>query len=173
MAISMNTVHYSTLPSVSLNGFLFKTGSMARVVTDRKGREGGWNLKPTNSYTKHRIGYSVREFILLMNLPVEFSRRWCTLNDGVFSYYESDRNSTPNGALKTSEIVCLAVDMPKKHGYAPKTHRLILFYSCFSPSASFILYSQVQPYLWSLFWTSLSLWHWWPRKSQGVGKLYS
>lgn len=41
VAISMSTVHYSTLPSVSLNGFLFKTGSMTRVVTDRKGREGG------------------------------------------------------------------------------------------------------------------------------------
>lgn len=82
-----------------------------------------------------------------MNFPVEFSRRWCTLNDGVFSYYESDRNSTPNGALKASEMVCLAVDMPKKHGYAPKTHRLNLFYSYFSPSASFISYSQVQPYL--------------------------
>lgn len=82
-----------------------------------------------------------------MNFPVEFSRRWCTLNDGVFSYYESDRNSTPNGALKASEMVCLAVDMPKKHGYAPKTHRFNLFYSYFSPSASFISYSQVQPYL--------------------------
>lgn len=57
---------------------------------------------------------------LFLNFPAEFSRRWCTLNDGVFSYYESDRNSTPNGALKASEIVCLAVDSPKKHGYTPK-----------------------------------------------------
>uniref|UniRef100_A0A3B5B985 ArfGAP with RhoGAP domain, ankyrin repeat and PH domain 1 n=1 Tax=Stegastes partitus TaxID=144197 RepID=A0A3B5B985_9TELE len=47
----------------------------------------------------------------------EFSRRWCTLNDGTFSYYESDRNSNPNGALKASEIVCLAVDSPERHGY--------------------------------------------------------
>uniref|UniRef100_H3CGP4 ArfGAP with RhoGAP domain, ankyrin repeat and PH domain 1 n=2 Tax=Tetraodon nigroviridis TaxID=99883 RepID=H3CGP4_TETNG len=86
VAITMSGVHYSSLPSVSLNGFLFKTGSMTRVITDRKGKE-------------------------------EFSRRWCTLNDGVFSYYESDRNSTPNGALKASEIICLAVDAPKKHGY--------------------------------------------------------
>ncbi|XP_011616377.2 arf-GAP with Rho-GAP domain, ANK repeat and PH domain-containing protein 1 isoform X1 [Takifugu rubripes] len=86
VAMSTSTVHYSAPPSVSLNGFLFKTGSMTRVIADRKGRE-------------------------------EFSRRWCTLNDGVFSYYESDRNSTPNGALKASEIACLAVDTPKKHGY--------------------------------------------------------
>lgn len=47
VAISMSTVHYSTLPSVSLNGFLFKTGSVTRVITDRKGREGGWNQETT------------------------------------------------------------------------------------------------------------------------------
>uniref|UniRef100_A0A672H9R4 ArfGAP with RhoGAP domain, ankyrin repeat and PH domain 1 n=1 Tax=Salarias fasciatus TaxID=181472 RepID=A0A672H9R4_SALFA len=47
----------------------------------------------------------------------EFSRRWCTLNDGTFSYYESDKNSNPNGVLKATEIVCLAVDAPQKHGY--------------------------------------------------------
>ncbi|XP_041669504.1 arf-GAP with Rho-GAP domain, ANK repeat and PH domain-containing protein 1-like isoform X2 [Cheilinus undulatus] len=47
----------------------------------------------------------------------EFSRRWCTLNDGTFSYYESDKNSNPNGALKATEIVCLAVDVPERHGY--------------------------------------------------------
>lgn len=41
VAISMSTMQYSTLPSVSLNGFLFKTSSMTRVMTDRKGREGG------------------------------------------------------------------------------------------------------------------------------------
>uniref|UniRef100_A0A8C3G2K3 ArfGAP with RhoGAP domain, ankyrin repeat and PH domain 1 n=1 Tax=Cyclopterus lumpus TaxID=8103 RepID=A0A8C3G2K3_CYCLU len=45
-----------------------------------------------------------------LSLHVEFSRRWCTVNDGTFSYYESDKNSNPNGALKASEIVCLAVD---------------------------------------------------------------
>lgn len=82
----MEAVHYSATPCVSHNGFLFKTASMARAITERKARE-------------------------------EFSRRWCTLNDGTFSYYESDRNSNPNGALKASEIVCLAVDTSEKHGY--------------------------------------------------------
>ncbi|XP_078102508.1 arfGAP with RhoGAP domain, ankyrin repeat and PH domain 1 isoform X2 [Sander vitreus] len=82
----MEAVHYSLPPCVSYNGFLFKTASMARAITERKARE-------------------------------EFSRRWCTLNDCTFSYYESDKNSNPNGALKASEIVCLAVDAPEKHGY--------------------------------------------------------
>ncbi|XP_028321407.1 arf-GAP with Rho-GAP domain, ANK repeat and PH domain-containing protein 1 isoform X2 [Gouania willdenowi] len=82
----MEPVHYPPAPCVSHNGFLFKTASMARAVTERKARE-------------------------------EFSRRWCTLNDGTFSYYESDKNANPNGAIKASEIVCLAVDTPEKHGY--------------------------------------------------------
>ncbi|XP_059186981.1 arf-GAP with Rho-GAP domain, ANK repeat and PH domain-containing protein 1-like [Centropristis striata] len=63
----------------------------------------------------------------------EFSRRWCVLNDGTFSYYESDKNSNPNGALKASEIVCLAVDPPERHGYEhtfelySESERLYLF----------------------------------------------
>ncbi|KAJ3591300.1 hypothetical protein NHX12_009246, partial [Muraenolepis orangiensis] len=80
------TVHYVPPPSVCHNGFLFKTGSMARAIVERKGRE-------------------------------EFSRRWCTLHDGNFSYYESDKNSSPNGMLKATEMVCLAVSPPEKHGY--------------------------------------------------------
>uniref|UniRef100_A0A3B4T2W6 ArfGAP with RhoGAP domain, ankyrin repeat and PH domain 1 n=2 Tax=Seriola dumerili TaxID=41447 RepID=A0A3B4T2W6_SERDU len=99
---AMEAVHYSAPPCVSHNGFLFKTASMARAITERKARE-------------------------------EFSRRWCTLNDGTFSYYESDKNSNPNGALKASEIVCLAVDTPEKHGYEntfelySESERLYLF----------------------------------------------
>ncbi|XP_030600008.1 arf-GAP with Rho-GAP domain, ANK repeat and PH domain-containing protein 1 isoform X2 [Archocentrus centrarchus] len=83
---AMDPEPYPKPPSVSHNGFLFKTPSMARAVTERKAKE-------------------------------EFSRRWCTLIDEVFSYYESDKNSNPNGVLKASEIVCLAVDTPEKHGY--------------------------------------------------------
>ncbi|XP_034461305.1 arf-GAP with Rho-GAP domain, ANK repeat and PH domain-containing protein 1-like isoform X3 [Hippoglossus hippoglossus] len=99
---AMEAVHYSAPPCVSHNGFLFKTASMARAISERKGKE-------------------------------EFSRRWCVLNDGTFSYYESDKNSNPNGALKASEIVCLAVDAPEKHGYEntfelySESERLYLF----------------------------------------------
>jgi len=39
------------------------------------------------------------------------------VSDGSFSYYESDKNSNPNGALRANEIVCLAVDSPERHGY--------------------------------------------------------
>ncbi|KAJ8280412.1 hypothetical protein GJAV_G00054260 [Gymnothorax javanicus] len=82
--------HMSTvmdqLPSVTHYGFLFKTASMVRPITERKAKE-------------------------------EFSRRWCTLNDGNFNYYESDKNSTPNGGVKMKEIVSLVVNPPEKHGY--------------------------------------------------------
>ncbi|KAF7219514.1 arf-GAP with Rho-GAP domain, ANK repeat and PH domain-containing protein 1 isoform X1 [Nothobranchius furzeri] len=82
----MDLQHYQPSPCASYNGFLFKTASLTRAVTECKARE-------------------------------EFSRRWCSLNDGSFSYYESDKNPNPNGTLKTSEIVCLVVDTPQKHGY--------------------------------------------------------
>lgn len=78
VGVFTDTMPYSAPTTVCLNGFLFKTASMTRVVTDRKAKE-------------------------------EFSKRWCTLNDGVFSYYENDKNSNPNGSLRASEIVCLAV----------------------------------------------------------------
>uniref|UniRef100_A0A2I3GP34 ArfGAP with RhoGAP domain, ankyrin repeat and PH domain 1 n=1 Tax=Nomascus leucogenys TaxID=61853 RepID=A0A2I3GP34_NOMLE len=47
----------------------------------------------------------------------EFSRRWCVLSDGVLSYYENDRAMTPNGEIRASEIVCLAVPPPDTHGF--------------------------------------------------------
>ncbi|XP_058887003.1 arf-GAP with Rho-GAP domain, ANK repeat and PH domain-containing protein 1-like isoform X1 [Acipenser ruthenus] len=78
--------YYVAPPSITHNGFLFKTGSMGKPVTERKAKE-------------------------------EFSQRWCTLNDGVFSYFESPRNSTPNGDLRMKEIACLAVGVPETHGY--------------------------------------------------------
>ncbi|KAK2513518.1 Arap1 [Columba guinea] len=46
----------------------------------------------------------------------EFSRRWCTLQDGVLSYYENDRNAVPNGEIKVGEIVCLVNNPPHSHG---------------------------------------------------------
>lgn len=84
--VAIDTVHYMAPPSITHNGFLFKTASMARPITEKKSKE-------------------------------EFSRRWCVLNDGHFSYYESDKNATPNGGLKMREIVCMAVNPPETHGY--------------------------------------------------------
>ncbi|NXG39978.1 ARAP1 protein, partial [Dromaius novaehollandiae] len=47
---------------------------------------------------------------------LSFSRRWCTLQDGVFSYYENDRNAVPNGEIRAEEIVCLVNNPPHAHG---------------------------------------------------------
>ncbi|XP_056185472.1 arf-GAP with Rho-GAP domain, ANK repeat and PH domain-containing protein 1 isoform X4 [Falco biarmicus] len=90
------------LPSVTHNGFLYKTPSMAKPVSERKGLE-------------------------------EFSRRWCTLQDGILSYYENDRNAVPNGEIKVEEIVCLVNNSPHTHGIEStfevyiETERLYLF----------------------------------------------
>uniref|UniRef100_A0A8C3TV63 ArfGAP with RhoGAP domain, ankyrin repeat and PH domain 1 n=1 Tax=Catharus ustulatus TaxID=91951 RepID=A0A8C3TV63_CATUS len=79
--------HYSVhLPSITHNGFLYKTPSMVKPITERKG-------------------------------PEEFSRRWCTLQDGVLSYYENDRNTVPNGEIRVEEIVCLVNNPLHAHGF--------------------------------------------------------
>ncbi|XP_066428069.1 arf-GAP with Rho-GAP domain, ANK repeat and PH domain-containing protein 1 isoform X4 [Molothrus aeneus] len=73
------------LPSITHNGFLYKTPSMVKPISERKGLE-------------------------------EFSRRWCTLQDGVLSYYENDRNTVPNGEIRVEEIVCLVNNPLHAHG---------------------------------------------------------
>ncbi|XP_078071834.1 arf-GAP with Rho-GAP domain, ANK repeat and PH domain-containing protein 2 isoform X2 [Mustelus asterias] len=42
-------------------------------------------------------------------LKEEFHKRWCTLEGGFLSYYESDKSATPNGRIDISEVVCLGV----------------------------------------------------------------
>ncbi|XP_015266153.1 PREDICTED: arf-GAP with Rho-GAP domain, ANK repeat and PH domain-containing protein 1-like, partial [Gekko japonicus] len=75
------------LPSVTHNGFLFKTASMAKPAHERKPRE-------------------------------EFSRRWCRLHDGAFSYYENEHATVPSGEIRMQQIVCLVNHPPDTHGVA-------------------------------------------------------
>ncbi|KAM6288946.1 arf-GAP with Rho-GAP domain, ANK repeat and PH domain-containing protein 1, partial [Aegotheles albertisi] len=63
----------------------------------------------------------------------EFSRRWCSLQDGVLSYYESDRSAVPNGEIRAGDIVCLVNNPPHTHGFEStfevytESERLYLF----------------------------------------------
>ncbi|NXN93287.1 ARAP1 protein, partial [Rhinopomastus cyanomelas] len=50
-----------------------------------------------------------------LSLPT-LGRRWCTLHDGLLSYYESDRHAAPNGELRAQDLVCLAAHPPHAHG---------------------------------------------------------
>uniref|UniRef100_A0A673YKB3 ArfGAP with RhoGAP domain, ankyrin repeat and PH domain 1 n=1 Tax=Salmo trutta TaxID=8032 RepID=A0A673YKB3_SALTR len=72
---------------VSHTGYLFKTASSIRPVTEGKAKG-------------------------------DFSRRWCSLNQGNFSYYESEKSSSQSGGMKMSDVLCLLVNPPGKHGYA-------------------------------------------------------
>lgn len=63
-----------------------------------------------------RGGWGLPHGSPLPNFSPEFSRRWCVLSDGVLSYYENERAVTPNGEIRASEIVCLAVPPPDTHG---------------------------------------------------------
>ncbi|NXO03060.1 ARAP2 protein, partial [Rhinopomastus cyanomelas] len=42
-------------------------------------------------------------------LKEECNRRWCTLESGFLSYYESDKATAPNGMIDISEVLCLVV----------------------------------------------------------------
>ncbi|XP_048453815.1 arf-GAP with Rho-GAP domain, ANK repeat and PH domain-containing protein 1-like [Rhincodon typus] len=78
--------YYVAPPSITHNGYLYKTASMGKPITERKSRE-------------------------------EFSKRWCVLDNGLLSYYDSDRNSTPNGTIEMREVVCLSINSPAAHGF--------------------------------------------------------
>ncbi|XP_067263337.1 arf-GAP with Rho-GAP domain, ANK repeat and PH domain-containing protein 1 [Chanodichthys erythropterus] len=47
----------------------------------------------------------------------DFSQRWCCLGDGMFSYFKNEQSHNKCGGMKISEIICLSVNSPGKHGY--------------------------------------------------------
>lgn len=47
----------------------------------------------------------------------DFSQRWCHLDQGTFSYYESEKSATKSGGMKMRDIECLVVNPTEKHGY--------------------------------------------------------
>lgn len=71
----------------------------------------------TRSGYLFKIGSSTRA-VTERKQKGEFSQRWCTLNEGVFKYYESEKSSTPSGQIKMSDVQCLVVSPTGKHGYA-------------------------------------------------------
>ncbi|XP_015706166.1 arf-GAP with Rho-GAP domain, ANK repeat and PH domain-containing protein 1-like, partial [Coturnix japonica] len=86
---------YSVLPPiVTHSGFLYKTPSMGKPHSDRRGVE-------------------------------DFSRRWVSLQDGLLSYYESERHPAPNGEIRMNDVVCLVNNPPHSHGL-PFTFELYL-----------------------------------------------
>ncbi|KAB0399167.1 hypothetical protein E2I00_003554 [Balaenoptera physalus] len=72
---------------------------------------------PTPLALAEQAGQTLQMEFLRNNRTTEFSRRWCVLSDGVLSYYENERAVTPNGEIRASEIVCLAVPTPNTHGF--------------------------------------------------------
>uniref|UniRef100_A0A6Q2ZNI3 ArfGAP with RhoGAP domain, ankyrin repeat and PH domain 1 n=1 Tax=Esox lucius TaxID=8010 RepID=A0A6Q2ZNI3_ESOLU len=49
---------------------------------------------------------------------VDFSRRWCSLDQDNFSYYENEKSSSRSGGMKIGDVLCLVINPPGKHGYA-------------------------------------------------------
>uniref|UniRef100_A0A8D1EX01 ArfGAP with RhoGAP domain, ankyrin repeat and PH domain 2 n=1 Tax=Sus scrofa TaxID=9823 RepID=A0A8D1EX01_PIG len=40
----------------------------------------------------------------------ETNKKWCVLEGGFLSYYESDKSTTPNGTININDVICLAVN---------------------------------------------------------------
>ncbi|NXY07501.1 ARAP1 protein, partial [Pteruthius melanotis] len=68
------------------------------------------------------VGQSSGGLLSSLLCRAEFSRRWCTLQDGVLSYYESDRNAVPNGEIRVEEIVCLPLHSRRAWHSCSGTH---------------------------------------------------
>ncbi|XP_072216970.1 arf-GAP with Rho-GAP domain, ANK repeat and PH domain-containing protein 1-like, partial [Excalfactoria chinensis] len=85
LCVPMADPYSVLLPHVTHSGFLYKTPSMGRPHSDRRGLE-------------------------------DFSRRWCRLQDGVLSYYESQRHTAPCGDIRMEHVVCLVSNRPHCHG---------------------------------------------------------
>ncbi|XP_046906421.1 arf-GAP with Rho-GAP domain, ANK repeat and PH domain-containing protein 1-like isoform X3 [Hypomesus transpacificus] len=47
----------------------------------------------------------------------DFSQRWCTLDKGVFKYFDGEKRAHPCGEIKMSDVQCLVVNPLGKHGY--------------------------------------------------------
>ncbi|XP_077782956.1 arf-GAP with Rho-GAP domain, ANK repeat and PH domain-containing protein 1 isoform X2 [Podarcis muralis] len=47
----------------------------------------------------------------------EFSRRWCRLHEGIFSYYDNNTSTVPNGEIRMQEVACLVNNPPEAHGF--------------------------------------------------------
>ncbi|XP_053434051.1 arf-GAP with Rho-GAP domain, ANK repeat and PH domain-containing protein 2 isoform X2 [Nycticebus coucang] len=39
----------------------------------------------------------------------ETNKKWCVLEGGFLSYYDSDKSTTPNGSINVNEVICLAI----------------------------------------------------------------
>ncbi|KAL8191371.1 UNVERIFIED_CONTAM: Arf-GAP with Rho-GAP domain, ANK repeat and PH domain-containing protein 1, partial [Gekko kuhli] len=101
------------LPSVTHNGFLFKTASMAKPAHERKPREAGESAGDAFRGLRGGEAFGVDTVA-----TPEFSRRWCRLHDGVFNYYENEHATVPSGEIRMQQIVCLVNHPPDTHGVA-------------------------------------------------------
>ncbi|NXR87401.1 ARAP1 protein, partial [Hypocryptadius cinnamomeus] len=91
----------------------------------------------------HGAGQSSGRLLSALLCCAEFSRRWCTLQDGVLSYYENDRNTVPNGEIRVEEIVCLVNNPLHAHGTPTALHSCTAWHSCSGPhEGTFEVYTE-------------------------------
>ncbi|KAJ7995957.1 hypothetical protein DPEC_G00232090 [Dallia pectoralis] len=69
------------------------------------------------SLARH-YGQPLQAEFLTQNQDTDFRRRWCSLDQDNFSYYETEKSSSRSGEMKMNDVLCLVINPPGKHGYA-------------------------------------------------------
>lgn len=167
----MDMIHYSAPTCVSHNGFLFKTASMARAITERKAREG--NLL---TLTYNKVG-----ILCLVNLHlcppcrVQSSlvySEWRHLQ--LLWEWQELKPQRSSESFRDCLLGCRTAWETWVHAYKPKNDKWCSLSSSDYLPHNILSNPQVWPYLWTLLrvWASLSVWHWWPRQPQGMGQVY-
>ncbi|XP_075608456.1 arf-GAP with Rho-GAP domain, ANK repeat and PH domain-containing protein 2 [Balearica regulorum gibbericeps] len=57
----------------------------------------------------YKVSSNTAKLLTEKKLKEDCNKRWCTLESGFLSYYESDKTTTPNGMIDISEVICLVV----------------------------------------------------------------
>ncbi|CAB1316323.1 unnamed protein product [Coregonus sp. 'balchen'] len=97
-------------------GDVLETLSLVFCGADVNCYTGDPELPSPVSMAQH-YGQTLQVEFLTHNHNTDFSRRWCSLNQGNFSYYESEKSSSQSGQMKMSDVLCLVVNPQGKHGY--------------------------------------------------------
>ncbi|KAI4881132.1 hypothetical protein NFI96_017871 [Prochilodus magdalenae] len=107
----------STFPvdaSSFMDGFLYCSVSMFKNTLDRKGRDEPFSqvisLTITYCGTLRYFEIPKYRYYYVCGDVADMARRWCTLEGGYLSYYDSEKTATAIGRVHIKEVVSLVIN---------------------------------------------------------------
>uniref|UniRef100_UPI00358E3E48 arf-GAP with Rho-GAP domain, ANK repeat and PH domain-containing protein 1 isoform X2 n=1 Tax=Myxine glutinosa TaxID=7769 RepID=UPI00358E3E48 len=132
----------------------------------------------TRNFTEPtRTEQSLQKELLYQNRSNDFHQRWCVLEYGTFSYFESEKSITPNGKIYLQDVLSLATNGPNtgvEYGFpftleiSCRSERIYLFGSddaevvrdwSQSLAKAFTSFDPAVPHI-EGFWRIGRLWYW-------------